>query len=61
MGTVDELASDGWQKKGATLSHKTARQEFGVTQEQIVAGFREGQLHCQQVAAIEGRRANLGG
>ena len=27
--------NDEWQRKGATLSEKTARQEFGLTQDQI--------------------------
>ena len=27
--------NDEWQRKGATLSDKTARQEFGLTQDEI--------------------------
>ena len=27
--------NDEWQRKGATLSDKTARQEFGQTQDEI--------------------------
>lgn len=41
-----------WQRKGATMSDKSARQEFGLTQREIVdaiqAGklqFREGNMH----------------
>jgi hypothetical protein len=41
---MDELASE-WQRKGATLSDKTARKEFGLTQDQIVQAIRAGRLH----------------
>ncbi len=41
-----------WQRKGATMSDKSAREEFGLTQREIVdaigAGklqFREGSMH----------------
>ena len=44
---------DEWQKKGATLSDKTARKEFGLTQPQIVTAIRSGQLHFQQ-ASMQG-------
>jgi len=40
----DDLPSD-WQRKGATLSDKTARKEFGLTQDQIVQAIRAGKLH----------------
>ena len=33
-----------WSRKGATLSDKSARQEFGLTQEEIYAAFRAGKL-----------------
>jgi hypothetical protein len=33
-----------WLRKGATLSDKTARKEFGLTQNEIVQGIRTGQL-----------------
>ncbi len=33
-----------WQRKGATLSDKTARKEFGLTQRQIVQWIRAGKL-----------------
>jgi len=29
-----------WQRKGATLSDKTARQEFGLTQDEIYDAMR---------------------
>jgi hypothetical protein len=33
-----------WQRKGATLSDKTARKEFGLTQDGIVQAIRAGKL-----------------
>lgn len=33
-----------WSQKGATLSDKSARQEFGLTQEEIIAAIRAGKL-----------------
>jgi hypothetical protein len=37
-----------WTGKGATLSDKSARQEFGLTQQEIVAAIRAGKLQFQQ-------------
>lgn len=46
---MDSLNSK-WQRKGATLSHKTARKEFGLTWEEILRAIRAGKLqyreHC---------------
>jgi hypothetical protein len=33
-----------WQRKGATLSDKSARKEFGLTQDEIVAAINAGKL-----------------
>ena len=44
---MDDLESE-WRRKGATLSHKTAQEEFGLTWEEIVRAIRAGKLHCQQ-------------
>ena len=33
-----------WSQKGATLSDKSARQEFGLTQEEIISAMRAGKL-----------------
>ncbi len=33
-----------WTQKGATLSDKSARQEFGLTQQEIYAAMRAGKL-----------------
>jgi hypothetical protein len=40
----DDLDSE-WQRKRATLSDKTARTEFGLTQDEIVQAIRAGKLH----------------
>src|SRR6266581_3803767 len=40
-----DLHDREWQRKGATLSDKTARQEYGLTQDEIVRAIRAGQLH----------------
>jgi len=33
-----------WQRKGATLSDKTARKEFGLKQDEIIRAIRAGKL-----------------
>jgi hypothetical protein len=40
---MDDLTSD-WGRKGGTLSDKTARKEFGLTQVEIVQAIRAGKL-----------------
>jgi murein DD-endopeptidase MepM/ murein hydrolase activator NlpD len=42
-----------WARKGATLSDKTARKEFGLTQEEIIAAVEAGQLQYR-VSSIHG-------
>ena len=37
-----------WQRKGATLSDKTARDEFGLTQGEIIQAIRAGTLHYRE-------------
>jgi hypothetical protein len=44
---------EDWSRKGATLSDKTARKEFGLTQEEIVAAIDTGQLQYR-VGVIHG-------
>jgi len=39
-----EDANSAWVKKGGTLSDKSARKEFGLTQEEIIEGIRDGKL-----------------
>ena len=42
-----------WSRKGATLSDKTARTEFGLTQDEIEAAIEAGQLQYR-VGVIHG-------
>ena len=37
-----------WSQKGATMSDKSARQEFGLTQEEIIAAMRAGKLQFRE-------------
>jgi hypothetical protein len=39
-----------WNRKGATLSHVTAKKEYGVTEEFIIQGIREGRLEYREGA-----------
>jgi hypothetical protein len=48
---MDDLDSE-WQRKGATLSDKTARKEFGLTQEEIVRAIRGGTLRYRRNAVF---------
>jgi hypothetical protein len=41
-------SDSGWTRKGATLSDKTARKEFDLTQQEIVAAIREGNLQFRE-------------
>ena len=44
---MDELDSP-WRRKGATLSDKTAREEFGLTQHEIIEAIRSGKLNYRE-------------
>jgi hypothetical protein len=44
---VDDRDAE-WQRKGATLSDKTARKEFGLTQDELLAAIRAGKLQYRQ-------------
>ena len=37
-----------WSRKGATFSDKSARQEFGLTQQEIYAAIRAGKLQYRE-------------
>ncbi len=37
-----------WSRKGATLSDKSARQEFGLTQQEIIAAIRVGKMQYRE-------------
>lgn len=44
---MDDLDGE-CQRKGATLSDKTAREEFGLTQDKIVRAIRAGELQYRE-------------
>jgi hypothetical protein len=44
---MDDLDSE-WQRKGATLSDKTAREAFGLTQDEIVRAIGTGTLRYRE-------------
>jgi hypothetical protein len=46
---MDDLSSE-WQRKGATLSDKTARNEYGLSQDQIIRAIRAGKLQYRHNA-----------
>ncbi|HEY1920405.1 MAG TPA: hypothetical protein VGH27_32955 [Streptosporangiaceae bacterium] len=48
-----EFHEEDWRRKGATLSDKTARSEFGLTQDEIIAAIRAGKLQYRR-ASIQG-------
>jgi hypothetical protein len=43
---MELYGGDEWVRKGATLSDKTARSEFGLTQDEIIAAIRAGKLQA---------------
>ncbi|HYS32668.1 MAG TPA: hypothetical protein VEM58_10445 [Streptosporangiaceae bacterium] len=45
-----DYQGEEWRRKGATLSDKTARQEFGLTQDEIYGAIDAGTLHYRQAA-----------
>jgi chromosome segregation ATPase len=45
-----ELNEEEWRRKGATLSDKTARSEFGLTQDEIIAAIRAGKLQYREAS-----------
>ena len=44
---MDDLDSE-WTIKGATLSDKTAQEEFGLTQDEIYQAVRQGKLQYRE-------------
>jgi len=46
---MDDLDSE-WQRKGATLSDKTARKEYGLTQDELVQAIRVGNLRYREAS-----------
>ena len=47
-GSATAYPDDDWQRKDATLSDKTARQEFGLTQDEIYDAIEAGTLQYRQ-------------
>jgi len=47
MKTMDDPNAE-WQRKGATLSDKTAREEYGLTQDEIYRAVRAGRLQFRE-------------
>ena len=45
-----DYRNEEWQRKGATLSDKTARQEFGLTQDEIYDAIDAGTLHYREAS-----------
>jgi hypothetical protein len=45
-----ELNDEEWTRKGATLSDKTACSEFGLTQDEIIAAIKAGELQYRRAA-----------
>ena len=43
-----DLGAEEWVRKGATFSDKTARAEFGLTQDEIIAAIRAGKLQYRR-------------
>ncbi len=42
------MPKPSWNAKGAALSDKSAREEYGLTQKEIIAAIREGKLQFRQ-------------
>lgn len=43
-----DLEGSEWQRKNGTLSDKTARKEFGLTQDEIIEAIRAGKLQYRE-------------
>lgn len=43
-----DIYAEEWVRKGATLSDKTARAGFGLTQDEIIAAIRAGRLQYRR-------------
>ncbi len=57
-----EFHDEEWGRKGATLSDKTARSEFGLTQDEIIAAIDAGKLQYRTASmhGNPGRAASSG-
>jgi hypothetical protein len=43
-----EISDSMWSQKGATLSDKSARKEFGLTQREIIEAIQSGKLQFRE-------------
>lgn len=43
-----EISDSMWSQKGATLSDKSARKEFGLTQQEIIEAIQSGKLQFRE-------------
>ena len=57
--TSMEFRDEEWGRKGTTLSDKTARSEFGLTQDEIISAINAGKLQYRS-ASPRVRRAGFG-
>ncbi len=42
------MSDSVWTQKGGTFSDKSARKEFGLTQDEIIEAIKSGKLQCKQ-------------
>ena len=42
------MSESQWLKQGATLSHKNACKEFGLTEDEVIEAMKEGKLQYRQ-------------
>jgi hypothetical protein len=42
------VSESQWLQKGATLSHKNACKEFGLTEDEVIKAMKEGKLQYRQ-------------
>jgi hypothetical protein len=48
MREQEKMSDSNWTQKGATLSDKSARKEFGLTQDKIIDAIKCGKLQYRQ-------------
>jgi hypothetical protein len=62
VGGIDVSKDDSmWADKGATLSDKSARQGFGLTQEELFAAMRAGKLQFRECSIVCTETLGFGG
>jgi hypothetical protein len=48
MAPFDDCQESEWSRKGGTLTDRTARKEFGLTQEELAQAFKAGKLQARR-------------